>query len=241
MKTKHLIMLFILVVILELLGGYIYEINEAPYGIWIFKPLLMPILMFWYYKETKIKTSFDKIILASLFFSWWGDNFLMPAIFKTDINFLLGLASFLVAHLLYIAAFTKIKPLPNKKSILINKPYLVIPFILLIVGLLAFLIQENNKSFIEMKMPVIVYASIIMIMVVMALNRKGRVNNNSFQLVFIGALLFMISDSVIALSRFSSLFQGKEILAGILIMVLYAMGQYLIVKGAIAQQRELAT
>lgn len=235
MKSKHLIILFFIAVVLEILGGLVYEVKAIPYGIWTFKPLLMPILMFWYYKETKAQTSFDKIILASLFFSWWGDNFLMPAIFKTDINFLLGLASFLVAHVLYIAAF--VKTTITQKELLKAKPYLVLPFVLIGIGLISFLMKENLSDFNEMKIPVIIYASVIMIMVIAALNRFKRVNKQSFKLVFIGALLFMVSDSIIALSKFSTLFDGKIYIASILIMTLYASGQYYIVKGSILQAK----
>lgn len=233
MKSKHIINLFFLVVLLEMLGGLVFELREIPYGIWIFKPLLMPLLMFWYYKETKAKLGFDKIILVSLFFSWWGDNFLMPAIFKTDINFLLGLASFLVAHVLYIVAFVKTNM--EHKSVLKAKPYLVLPFILIGAGLISFLSNENLPEFNEMKIPVMIYAFVIMIMVVIALNRYKKVSNKSFQLVFIGALLFMVSDSVIAINKFSTIFDGIDFLAGLLIMTLYALGQYYIIKGCILQ------
>ena len=229
MKSKHLVILFFLVVILEILGGLVYDLRLIPYGIWAFKPLLMPILMFWYYKETKAKKTIDKIMLASLFFSWWGDNFLMPAIFKTDINFLLGLASFLVAHVLYIAAFVKTNI--QNQSIIKSKPYLVLPFIIIGVALISFLMHENSSDFNEMKIPVMVYASVIMVMVITALNRYKRSSINSFKLVFVGAILFMLSDSIIALSRFSSIFEGNLKIAGLLIMLLYASGQYLIVKG----------
>lgn len=238
MKSKHLIYLYFLFVVCELLGDYAFNSFGQPYGIWFFKPLLMPVLMFWYYKQTKLKTSFDKIILVSLFFSWWGDNFLMPAIFKTDINFLLGLASFLIAHLLYVAGFVKTNI--SKPALLKKKPYLVLPFILFGVGLIAYLSNVNHPSFREMKIPVIIYASVIMIMVISALNRKNRVINQSFKLVYIGALLFMVSDSFIALSRFTYQFENNDFIARLSIMVLYTVGQYLIAKGCVLQNHKIS-
>ena len=233
MKSKHLILVYFLVAILEMLGDVIFDIKELPYGIWTFKPLLMPILMFWYYKETKLATNFDKIILASLFFSWWGDNFLMPAIFKTDINFLLGLASFLIAHILYIVAFLKTNS--EAPSIIKKKPYLAIPFILFGILLLKTLFSANVTGFAEMSIPVIVYASVIMVMVISAINRHGQVLPVSFKWVLIGALMFMASDSFIALSKFTYMFEGHQGFARLLIMPLYILGQYLIVKGCVLQ------
>ena len=235
MKTKYLIILYFIVVMLEIFGGFIYDLQNIPYGIWTFKPLLMPILMFWYYKETKANSKVDKIILASLFFSWWGDNFLMPAIFKTDINFLLGLGSFLIAHILYIAAFAKTNTL--KPSLVKQKPYLVLPFILLGVGLIAFLMHQNSIDFQAMKIPVIIYSSVIIVMVITALNRWDKVSKESFNYVLLGAILFMVSDSIIALNKFSNIFEGLNFVAGVLIMSLYAFGQYCIIKGCIFQSK----
>lgn len=220
--------------VLEIIGEVVFDFKDLAYGIWIFKPLLMPLLAFWYYKETKAKSSFDKIILVSLFFSWWGDNFLMPAIFKTDINFLLGLASFLVAHLLYILAFLKTNI--EASSLLKKKPYLSLPFLALGAGLLYVLFQENVPGFAEMSIPVVVYASVIVVMVLSALNRYGKVNAQSFKFVMLGAILFMISDSIIALSRFTLLFENNMFIARLLIMPLYVVGQYYIVKGCSLQK-----
>jgi uncharacterized membrane protein YhhN len=189
--------------------------------------------MFWYYKATKLATNFDKIILASLFFSWWGDNFLMPEIFKTDINFLLGLASFLIAHVLYIVAFLKTNL--DGHSILKKKPYFIIPFVLYGVFLLKTLFSANVSGFSEMSIPVIVYATVIMIMVISAINRYGKVLPASYKWVLTGALMFMASDSFIALSKFTLMFEGRQGLAQLLIMPLYILGQYLIVKGCALQ------
>lgn len=236
MKSKHLVLIYFLVLVLEMIGDIVFDMKALPYGIWIFKPFLMPILMFWFYKETKMQSSFDKIIMASLFFSWWGDNFLMPMIFKTDINFLLGLASFLIAHVLYIVAFMKSKV--QAASILKTKPYLALIFVLYGYILLKKLFTADVPGFQEMSIPVIVYASVIMIMVISAINRYGKVSQVSFRWVLLGALMFMASDSFIALSRFTNIFADGQMYARLLIMPLYAIGQYFIIKGCILQNEE---
>ena len=233
MKAKHLIILYFLVAVLELLGDVVFDLKQIPYGIWTFKPLLMPILMLWYYKETKLSTAFDKIILASLFFSWWGDNFLMPAIFKTDINFLLGLASFLIAHVLYIVAFMKTNI--EAPSLIKKRPYLALLFFGYSFILLWSLFKADVPGFSDMSIPVIVYATVIMLMVISAINRYGKVVPSSFKWVLIGALMFMFSDSFIALDRFTHLFENNHGIARLLIMPLYITGQYLIIKGCILQ------
>jgi pimeloyl-ACP methyl ester carboxylesterase/uncharacterized membrane protein YhhN len=148
-----------------------------------------------------------------------------------EIAFLAGLGSFLIAHLMYIPAF--IKSTNQEKPILLRRPWLALPFVLMVFGLISFLMNEAHPNFVEMKIPIVVYATVILFMVVSAVNRYNRVPQASFKWVAIGAIMFMVSDSIIALSRFSGLFSGKENLATILIMALYAGGQFLIVKGCI--------
>lgn len=234
MKHNKLIIAYFAVLVLQLIvGDYFFDTDKNALGIWLTKPLLMPILAYWYYQNTKAASSFDKIILVSLFFSWWGDNFLMPGIFKTDINFLLGLGSFLIAHVLYIVAFVKI-PIKSK-GVLLKKPWLVFPFVLFLFGMISFLFNQKHPAFAPMSIPVVVYASVIMLMVLTALNRYQKVNHPSFKWVFLGAVLFMISDSFIAFQNFSYIFENKPIVARFVIMPFYALGQYLIAKGCILQ------
>jgi uncharacterized membrane protein YhhN len=235
MKSKPLIYLYFVLLILEMMGDIVFDLKGFPYGIWTFKPLLMPVLMFWYYKHTKAQTAFDKVILASLFFSWWGDNFLMPAIFKTDINFLLGLGSFLIAHVLYIVAFLKTNK--KAKSILFILCF-ALPFALVGIGLISFLFKQNHPDFAEMSIPVMIYATVIMVMVVTAIGRYDRVNPASFKWVLLGALSFMISDMAISLNRFTFLFEDTGYAARLIIMPLYVIGQYLIAKGCVLQHKE---
>jgi len=66
----------------------------------------------------------------------------------------------------------------------------------------------------------------------MALNRSGRVADISFKLVFVGSLLFLLSDSMIAFNKFHS----DIPLAGFLIMITYIAAQYLIMRGLILEK-----
>ena len=60
-----------------------------------------------------------------------------------------------------------------------------------------------------------------------AVGRLGRTKRSSFNLVFLGALLFIMSDSVIGLNRFT----GPVEHAGPIVMSTYLLAQYLLVKG----------
>lgn len=235
MKAQKLPHIFFIILLLEILGEVFVE-SVGVWPIYILKPFLMPILMVYYYQNVKDNfKSFDKFVLGALFFSWWGDNFLMPlwSNIESPINFLAGLGSFLIAHLLYIPAFSK--TITNEKAILWKRPWLALPILLLVFGLISFLMNAEHQDFMEMRVPVVVYATIISLMALAAINRFNRVPKDSFKWVMIGALMFVVSDSFIALSRFSDLFQNQVNLVRILIMALYAGGQFLIAYGAILQ------
>lgn len=81
----------------------------------------------------------------------------------------------------------------------------------------------------EMKIPVMVYASVIVVMTITALLRYGYTSIQSFSLVFGGAIMFMISDSLLAVNKFLNPFAY----AGFWIMATYCLAQFLIVKGII--------
>ena len=78
-----------------------------------------------------------------------------------------------------------------------------------------------------MLIPVMIYMIVILAMATSAFVRKGIVNKYSYNFVFIGAIFFMISDSILALNKFYEAIP----LANILIMTTYALAQYLIVIG----------
>ena len=69
----------------------------------------------------------------------------------------------------------------------------------------------------------------LLLMVLFALNRRGRVSESSFRWVFYGALLFMLSDMLLAYNKFSVPFSY----ANVAVMITYVLGQYMIVKGCI--------
>jgi len=80
-----------------------------------------------------------------------------------------------------------------------------------------------------MFVPALIYMIVILLMSISALNRYERVSLRSFTEVFIGALLFMVSDSLLAINKFSQPIPS----ASFFIMLTYITAQYFIVKGMI--------
>jgi uncharacterized membrane protein YhhN len=81
----------------------------------------------------------------------------------------------------------------------------------------------------DMLIPVVIYMLVILTMATTAFLRRDKVNTVSFNLVFIGSIFFMLSDSILALDKFY-----KPIpFSNISIIITYAIAQYLIVLGII--------
>lgn len=91
----------------------------------------------------------------------------------------------------------------------------------------AFVFYLINPNLGNLKIPVVIYIIVIVSMVATARERFKKSNPASFWQVFIGAILFFISDGIIALSRFFGEFPES----GILIMGTYVIAQLLIVMG----------
>ena len=184
----------------------------------IFKPLLMTSLAVVYLVSVK-KPSFW--LLSALFFSFWGDVFLLD---KANF-FVFGLASFLVAHVVYIKITTSFLYKDSAVRILTS----AIPFVLLFVGLLGLI--YNNLG--DMLLPVIVYGVAISTFGTAALLNYRQQKTTANTWLLLGAILFIASDSLIALNNF---YMPKP-LFNIAIIVLYIVSQYLIVRAIIAKEK----
>jgi uncharacterized membrane protein YhhN len=223
MKTKVLTVVY-LIIWLTIIMTDIYPTGIPPI---VLKALIIPVLMVVLLVNVRLsENKMHGLMLAGLFFSWAGDIILgihgdNPGIFIG------GLASFLIAHIMYFTVFTIT---PGKSVITTSRSYLLIPVIVAGVALVGFLYKDLNG----MRFPVIMYATVILTMVAGAINRLEKVNRRSYWLVLAGAILFLISDSSIAINKFSHPFRFSELF----IMSTYIAAQYLIVKGYMYQFRQ---
>lgn len=194
------------------------EIFLFPYANLITKPMIALSLLGLLLVRTGFRGRFAKRIGLGLLFGWFGDIFLMIKN-QNEIFFILGLASFLIGHLFYAFAFYLDYQL-NKTAYKGHSKNAIIAYAFFVVILVALLWSHLGG----MKIPVILYALTISFMGVMAVNRYGRVNTLSYQLSFFGSILFVISDSVLAIN----MFMHPLPFAGMAIMSTYMAAQYLI-------------
>ena len=157
--------------------------------------------------------------MAALVFSLVGDVFLMlPGNY-----FIPGLASFLVAHLFYIALFRQGQSwFPSKRALAA----------VLAVGATMYGIVWGGLHDPVLKIAVAAYVSVIALMAAQAIGRatvQGKVAEGAAaRWVALGACVFMLSDSLIAINKFVT----PVALSSLWILATYYCAQMLIVHNA---------
>ena len=216
MKKTYWIILFAIILAVELTG--IQLKNETIQ--FIFKPLLMITVGVYFLSQTnRLNNPLKGWIITAVFFSWLGDILLMFQV-KKEIFFLLGLSAFLLAHVSYIIFFHGVRVKENIKSNIL--------LLLIVVIYYAILITILSPYLGDMKLPVRIYGIVISFMFMLAMHMLFIKNKKAGMWMMTGALLFVISDSVLAINKFYQSFEA----AGIIIMLSYALAQLFIIEGA---------
>lgn len=136
-------------------------------------------------------TKFYALLLGAMVFSLGGDVFLM---LPGDL-FIPGLASFLVAHLFYIALFKQGQAWFPHRGALLG-----------VLGFGAFMLAALWGSLGDpvLKMAVAAYVTVISLMAAQAIGRATVQGDAASRWVAVGACVFMASDSLIAVNKFLS-------------------------------------
>ena len=217
MKKTIWIILFLLMLLIDLVAVYL---NNEPLQ-FITKPLLMPLLAIYLLLQTSSATSGLKAwIFLALFFSWVGDMLLLFD--ERGPNFFLfGLSAFLVAQVFYIIFFHNIR---MREYIRGNALLL-----LLVIVYYSILISVLSPYLGNMKLPVRIYGVVLSFMVMLAMHTMLGKNKRAALWMTMGAILFVVSDSLLAFNKFFAAFNN----AGLIIMLTYGLAQLFITEGAV--------
>ncbi len=144
-----------------------------------------------------VPAAYKTLVLAGLVFSLLGDIALM----YPDKWFTAGLAAFLAAQILYILAFRPRPghPVSSGRSSPTSS-----------YGLLMFFLLAPKLG--PMKLPVFVYIAAITTMAGFAAARYVDMGGTKTLLAFLGGVLFLVSDSVLAYDRFARKVPNARIL-----------------------------
>lgn len=186
------------------------------------KPSLMLILLVYFWANARNFVSQKYLIMLALFFSWLGDIFLLFEKQNPRL-FIFGLASFLAAHIFYIVYFYQIRA----KNAVKKKLEFLPSFAVLIYVVCLFALLAPNLG--NLQIPVAVYTLALSIMLLASIHAFDFKRHDFARLCVAGTSLFVVSDSLLAINRFYKPFA----FAGILVMLTYALAQFLITVGAL--------
>lgn len=187
----------------------------------ITKPLIVLFLVGYFVSSVYLMpASLKWWVVGALGFSWLGDVLLLFEE-QNALFFMLGLSSFLLAHVCYIVFFNKIRRIEGRKGHLLLFVFVLIYY--------AALMQLLSPELGTMKVPVWIYGAVICLMLWLALHLSRVYHSNSGLFIIMGALLFVLSDSALAINKFYQPFAG----AGIVIMLTYGLAQWFITEGSI--------
>ncbi|MER3498283.1 MAG: lysoplasmalogenase [Chitinophagaceae bacterium] len=185
------------------------------------KPLLMPALTGYFLLSTNFfHHPIKGWIIPALFFCWLGDVLLLFES-RGSVWFLLGLSAFLLAHIFYIIFFHNIR----------RREYIRGNALLLLLAVVYYAIMMDILSphLGNMKLPVRIYGVVISFMLMLAMHTLLGKYKRAGTWMMIGAICFVISDTLLAFNKFYEAFQ----FAGLAVMFSYGLAQFFIVKGAI--------
>lgn len=215
-KQSWLLYVFAVALLTDLMVVQL-ELQSVRY---ISKSLLMMLMLVFVGVQPYLKSRWKNLLLAALFFSLGGDVFLLFDS-KNSLFFILGLLSFLIAHVFYCVLFLRLKKHYYARN---NWNLVSLLALALYVSALFFLLYPHLGN---LKLPVLLYALVLSAMFYLALHvNSGFLGNPT---IWMGAFLFVVSDSLLAINKFYHPFPG----APVLVMLTYALAQLLIVTGVI--------
>jgi len=154
-------------------------------GLWMASLKALPIAILGVMAQRHLEGLTRQLVLVALAFSALGD-----VVLEMDFpnQFVFGLGAFLLAQLVYAVNFLRFANFRNRRSLL-----RVVPVILSAVLLTRLILPATG----ELAPAVLVYLLAIVTMALAAAAHRGQSG-----LLFGGALIFMLSDTLIAINKF---------------------------------------
>lgn len=154
-----------------------------------------------------------RLLLVALGFSWLGDA--VPRLLEGDAGFLAMVGFFLVAQIVLIVAFWPFR----RASVAVRRPWVLTVYAAALIGLVALCGEQAGP----LLGPVVVYGLCLFSMSVLATGVSRT--------VAVGGLVFLVSDSLIALRAFAPDVQIPAM--GFWVMLTYISAQALIAVGVL--------
>ena len=211
-------LLFLMLLLLHCL--FIYTGQAGPRL--VSKLLLVPMLVLYFFAASHFKRG-NRVYLLNiigLFFSFLGDLFLTQ---QGQLFFLLGMGAFVLTHIFNSIYFFQLQPTWSK-------PFPPLIFTVLFIGVSFLVVQLIGPGLGSLKVPVLVYMTIIGVMGLLAVS---VVTNRMYHFIALryfipGAAIFIVSDSILAMNTF---YFDQPAIWDIPVMFSYGIAQCLLVNG----------
>lgn len=159
-------------------------------------------------------SDYRTLVIIALVLSMIGDICLM---FDGDAFFMGGLGSFLIAHFVFVAAY-----LSGMDRV--TPPLWAGLFVVYGIGFFSWLLPKTGP----LKIPVLIYGAALMGMAVTASARWVNLHDTPSLLALLGAAIFVVSDSALAVRKFSGIYPHAQTV----ILSTYWLGIWLIALSA---------
>lgn len=183
--------------ILAIAGAELAKVSDsaqAPHYIhYLFKPLTTISIFFLVLCASPTpKPVYRRAILAGIACSLTGDVLLMLPDSLLASGFLLGLLAFLCAHVCFLRALVSDCRFAGKVPVFV--------FIAVLGAVNLWVLWPGLPA--TMRLPVIVYVSLLLSMTAQAVSRGMTLRTSDSRLALAGGLSFMVSDCLLAYNRF---------------------------------------
>ncbi|WP_353550026.1 lysoplasmalogenase [Sediminibacterium sp. KACHI17] len=214
-KRKILLVIFLLILLMHCLSIQV-EMTQIRT---VTKVVLVPLLMIHLLINRSLRL-LGYLPLIALLFSWIGDILLLgdePAFFLS------GMIAFVMTHVSYSFTFLKIKQVTPK-----DRSYFIFPLLALLAFslLVFFYLKDYLGSYL---IPVLFYMVFISLMAALAIHTRtnSKIQTLTLYTFIPGALLFVVSDALLAIN----MFRVQHIVLEVLVMLTYGLAQFFITRG----------
>ena len=175
------------------IAGY-YQTPPALVQVYICKPLTTVLVMVYALSASGLPPlGYGLLVTIGLVFSLFGDVFLM---LPRD-RFVAGLLSFLVAHIFFLAAFAK--------GTGVFCPFFPYPPLFVLAAGVFFWLSPGIPR--KLRLPVVTFVFLLSAMTAQAIGRAVTVPSTRSAAAALGAVLFLFSDTTIAINKFRHRFK----------------------------------
>ncbi len=172
------------------------DYNNIHRWFMIFKPLTTILILGIAVVDFRLAPrKFAVLISLGLVFCLWGDIFLLD-----NSGFIYGLVAFLIGHILFSLAFISIDGLKTS----------VVPVIVLAIFVVIFYGYVKDGLG-DMTLPVMAYILVISFMVWQGISLYLWQKQKAYVLIAVSAVLFMLSDTILAVNLFKVSFPEATI------------------------------